>query len=266
MDSAVKRLRKQERQARILAELKTAPAIRVSSIALKFAVSDETIRRDLDELSEGGRLNRTYGGASVAPMGVELSLNERYHIRVEERTTIAQHAMKLVTPGEVLMVDAGSTTTHFANQLAAAFSELTVITNSVAAATTLASSPSIRVILCPGDYDAREGGVFGPETNAFLQRFMANKCFIGASGLTSNGPTEVNSGSAWVKRTMVAQSRRRVLLVDKSKYELPMLELVCPLGDLDDIVVDDAPSKALTKRVQNTGVQIHLAPAAKEAK
>ena len=265
MDRVLKRLRKQERQARILAELKTAPAIRVSYLALKFAVSDETIRRDLDELSESGRLHRTYGGASVAPMGVEPSLNERYHIRVEERTTIAQCAGKLVIPGEVLMIDAGSTTTHFSKQLAAAFSELTVITNSVAAATTLASSPSIRVILCPGDYDAREGGVFGPETNAFLQRFMANKCFIGASGLTLNGPTEANSGSAWVKRTMVTQSQRSVLLVDKSKYEQPMLEVVCPLSDLDDIVVDNEPSRALAKRLQNTGVRINLASMAKEA-
>ena len=61
------RLPKGERQARILAALKTRPAIRVSTLATQYGVSDETIRRDLDHLSEQGLLNRTYGGASIAP-------------------------------------------------------------------------------------------------------------------------------------------------------------------------------------------------------
>lgn len=254
-----RRLSKRERQARILAALKTAPALRVASLAEQFAVSDETIRRDLDELSADGLLNRTYGGASIAPMALEPTLNERYHLRVEARTRVARRAVELVGPGEVLMIDAGSTTAHFARALAAAVSDLTVITNSLAAATALAASPGIRVILCPGDYDAHEGGVFGAETTAFLQRFLANACFLGASGLTGRGPTEANSGSAWVKRTMLAQSRRHVLLVDASKYEQPMLELVCPLDELDDLVVDAPAPRALARRLRAARVDVHVA-------
>lgn len=255
------RLRKPERQARILAELATAPAIRISALAHKFAVSDETIRRDLDELGADGLLNRTYGGASIAPRGVEPSLNERYHILVDERTRIARRAAQLVNPSEVLMIDAGSTTAHFAGCIAAEFSELTVVTNSLAVATALASSPGIRVIMAPGDYEAREGGVFGTETNGFLSRFVADKCFIGASGLTSAGPTDANSGSAWVKRAMLAQSRRHVLLIDRSKYDQPRLEVICPLSDLDDIVADEAPARALAKHLDKASVRLHLAPA-----
>ena len=252
------RLPKAERQARILAALETRPAIRVSSLAEQYGVSDETIRRDLDHLSEQGLLNRTYGGASVEPMGIEPSLNERYRLLVEQRAGIAREAASLVAPGEVLMVDAGSTTAHFAKQLAGVFSELTVITNSLAAATALAASPSIRVILCPGDYDAREGGVFGHETVAFLRRFLANSCFVGASGLDTRGPTEANSGSAWVKRTMLAQSKRHVLLIDKSKYNQPMLEVVCSLAELDEMVVDAAPAKALAGELHKAGVRLHV--------
>lgn len=222
-------------------------------------MSDETIRRDLDHLSDEGLLNRTYGGASIAPMGIEPSLNERYRLLVEQRARIARQAAGLVANGEVLMIDAGSTTAHFAKQLASVFSELTVITNSLAAATALATSPNIRVILCPGDYDAREGGVFGHETVAFLRRFLANSCFIGASGLDARGPTEANSGSAWVKRTMLEQSKRHVLLVDKSKYEQPMLEVVCSLAELDEIVVDEAPAKTLTGELRQARIRLHVA-------
>lgn len=253
------RTRKHERQARILAELKTAPAIRISHLSRKFAVSDETIRRDLDQLGAEGLLQRTYGGASIAPMGAEPSLNERYHVLVEERTRIAELALSLVSPGQVLMLDAGSTTAHFARCLAAAFSKLTVVTNSLVVVTALAASPGIRVIMVPGDYDAHEGGVFGPETNAFLGRFAANQCFIGSSGLTAAGPTEANSGSAWVKRCMLAQSQRHVLLVDQSKYNQPGLQVVCPLSDLDDIVTDEAPPRALADRLGKAAVRLHLA-------
>ncbi len=256
---SAKRRPKPERQSRIIAALKTKPALRISDLAAQFAVSDETIRRDLDELGRNGLLNRTYGGASLAPMGVEPSLNERYHIRVEARARIGACAAGLASPGEVLMIDAGSTVAHFAGALSAAFSDLTVITNSVAAATALSASPEIRVIMCPGDYDPHEGGVFGPETVAFLGRFLANTCFIGASGLGAHGPTEANSGSAWVKRSMLKQSRRHVLLADRSKFDQLMLEVVCPLRDLDDIVVDAPPSKALSRAIEKASIRLHCA-------
>ena len=260
MTNPPKRPRKQERQTRILDELKTAPAIRISSLAKKFDVSDETIRRDLDELSASGLLNRTYGGASITPMSVEPALNERYHLLIDERAGIARCAAQLVNSGEVLMLDAGSTVSHFAKQLAQAATELTVITNNLGAVTALAANPGIRIIVCPGNYDAREGGVFGPETTAFLQRFLANICFISASGLTAQGPTEANSGSAWVKRAMLEQAQRRILLIDSSKYTRPGLELVCSLGELDDIVTDQAPPPALLKRLDLAAVRAHIAP------
>ena len=243
----------------ILEELKTWPAIRISTLAKKFDVSDETIRRDLDELSADGLLNRTYGGASITPMSVEPSLNERYHLLLDERVSIARRAAQLVNPGEVLMLDAGSTVSHFAKQLAQVATELTIITNNLGAATTLAANPGIRIIVCPGNYDVLEGGVFGPETTAFLQRFLANICFISASGLTPHGPTEANSGSAWVKRAMLGQAQRRILLIDNSKYARPGLEVVCSLNELDDIVTDQAPPPTLLKRLDLAAVRIHIA-------
>jgi DeoR/GlpR family transcriptional regulator of sugar metabolism len=124
------RLTKKNRQDRILAELRASTTIRISELAAELAVSAETIRRDLKEMGDGGLIDRTYCGAVARPFGFEPTWNERFNAMTEERARIAATAAGLVQPGEVLAIDAGSTTLHFARHLAAELKQLTVITNS----------------------------------------------------------------------------------------------------------------------------------------
>ncbi len=252
------KLGKSQRQERIVAELKIDAALRVSDLADRFAVTTETIRRDLDYLAERGLIARTYGGAASAGSG-EPGFNERYRLRVAERRRLAECAAALVKPGDVLMIDAGSTTTHFARRLAADAMELTVLTNSVGVATALGPNTRIRVVLCPGDYDPHEGGVCGAETQAFLGRFHATKCFIGASGLTADGPTDANTDAAWVKRVMIDRSKRIFLLVDAGKFGVRAVDRICPLEALDDIVSDARPDRQLARAISRAKVSLHLA-------
>ena len=156
-----RKLKKGERQARILGELRASPAIRISALAGEFGVSTETIRRDLDELSHQGMLSRTYGGAAPRPFGAEPTLSERYKEHVSEREQVGAQAARAIKPGQVLMIDSGSTTLHFARRLSAELRELAAITNSCAIAAVLAANPTIRVVLCPGRYDPREGSSAG---------------------------------------------------------------------------------------------------------
>src|ERR1700746_1876011 len=101
----------------MLGELRASPAIRISALAGEFGVSTETIRRDLDELSQQGMLSRTYGGAAARPFGAEPRLTERYREHFEERESVATHAARIIKPGQVLMIDSGSTNVHFARRL-----------------------------------------------------------------------------------------------------------------------------------------------------
>jgi DeoR/GlpR family transcriptional regulator of sugar metabolism len=257
--SAPVRLGKLQRRERIIAELRANPAVRVSVLARAFGVSTETVRRDLDALSDGGLVSRTYGGAALPAIGVERSLAERERELIRERERIARRAFELLAPGEVVMVDCGSTTWHFARRLAIESLALTVVTNSLGIATTLAANPAIRVVVCPGDYAAGEGGTFGPETLAFLRRFRADKAVIGAGGLTADGPTEVQSGAAWVKRVMLERARRGILLVDHSKFDQARYEVICALTALDDLVSDNPPPRALAEALARAGVALHLA-------
>jgi DeoR/GlpR family transcriptional regulator of sugar metabolism len=259
MDGKSDRLTKQQRQERIVAELQISPTIRASEIAAKLGVHTETVRRDLKHLDHNGLLRRTYGGASVAPLAFEPSLAERDRILVPERRSIGECAAELIEPGDVLMIDAGSSTIHFSRQLAARGQDLTVITNSYGVATVLARVASIRILVCPGEYSGKQGGVSGPDTIAYLTRFHANTALIGAGGLGVEGPSEFDPNFAAVKRSMLERAQRRVLLVDRSKFDRTMLDLICPLDDLSDIVVDSPPGGELSAALDRAGVVVHRA-------
>jgi DeoR/GlpR family transcriptional regulator of sugar metabolism len=253
------RLGKTERRERILAELRLAPHVRISELAGRFGVSAETVRRDVDALSDEGLVNRAYGGASAAPMGVQPPFGERDRARVEERARIGRLAASLVKPGEVLMIDAGSTTTQLARALTVNGRRLTVLTNSLSVAQVLGMNDSASIILCPGDYMVHESAVFGSETEAFLGRFHANRAFIGAGAIAPQGVMDVNRAAVAVKRAMLRQAETVYALIDHSKFDQRLLSLVVELRAIDVLICDEPPGGALAKSLKEAEVEILLA-------
>ena len=172
---------------------------------------------------------------------------------------IGAAAARWVEPGDALMIDCGSTTSLFANALAARNLHLTVVTNCLPVAGALGTSAHCRVILCPGDYVPREGGVFGADTLDFIRRFKANKAFIGAGGLTADGVTDADSLGCAVKRAMMERSERTILLIDSSKYDQVQFERVCALADIDDVISEAAPPRKLAAGLKGAGVPVTIA-------
>lgn len=252
------RLSKRERQERILKRLGSDVAVRISALAEAFAVTTETIRRDLDELSERGLLARTYGGAAVRSLSREPGVQLRSQALVDERQRIAEAAAALVEPGDVLMIDAGSTVAHFAAALAQAALEITVITNSLAVARALGQAETIAILVCPGDFRMTEEAVFGPETLAFLDRYHADIAFMGAGGVSAFEVTDADASGAWIKRKMIARAARSVLLADRTKMGGMQFSTVCPLSDIDDIITDAPVSDDMAAALREAGATLHV--------
>ena len=250
----VSRLSQQERHAQILAVLRRDGAVRVATLAKLFDVTTETARRDLDELAEIGALQRTYGGGAIRSLIDEPGIGLRGLVHTPERTRIAAAAAQLVQSGDALMIDAGSTTSLFATALAARNLHLTVVTNCLPVANALGAADRCRVVLCPGDYAPHEAGVFGTETVAFLRRFKANKAFLGAGGLTADGFSDADSAGCAVKRAMLENAERTLLLADSSKFDVVQFERVAPLDALDDLITDAAPPRKLAAALREAGV------------
>jgi DeoR/GlpR family transcriptional regulator of sugar metabolism len=255
------RLTQQERHAQLLALLRREGTVRIATLAKAFGVTTETARRDLDELARSGALKRTYGGAASRSLIDEPAIGMRGRAHAAERALVGVAAARLVEPGEALMIDCGSTTSLFANALAARDLRLTVLTNCLPVARALGTSAHCRVVLCPGDYVSREGGVFGPDAVEFIRRFKANTALIGAGGLTADGVTDADSHGCAIKRAMIERAERRLLLVDRSKFDVVQFERVCALSDIDALVCEAPPPARLASALRRAGVRVTLAKA-----
>lgn len=253
------RLSQQQRHVQLLALLRREGTVRIATLAKAFDVTTETARRDLDELAQSGALKRTYGGGASRSLIDEPGIGIRSRAHAAERGLIGAAAANLVDAGDALMIDCGSTTSLFAHALAARDLHLTVVTNCLPVARALGVNAHCRVILCPGDYVPREGGAFGADALEFIRRFKANKAFIGAGGLTTDGVTDADSLGCSIKRAMMERSDRTILLLDSSKYELVQFERVCALADIDELISEATPPKKLAAGLKRAGVHVTLA-------
>lgn len=246
------RLSKADRQARIVAELRSTPTLRVNDLASRLAVSTETVRRDLAELDGAGLISRTYGGAMTTVQN-EPGLAVRETLNVAERQEIARSAARLVRSGDILMIGGGATTLHFARQLATEAENLTVITHAFSIAAALASNASHRILMLPGIYDGREGLIHGAETVEALGSLHANAAFLGSSGLTEEGPGEAAIGPALVYAAMARRAARVVVLADHAKFDSHALKTYAAWNDRMALVTDRAPGAQLAQALRRAG-------------
>ncbi len=253
-------MNKSERHAIIIDDLDREPALRVNELAKRYDVSPETIRRDLGELKERGLIGRTYGGA-VRLISREPALSERQNLMVPERARIARAAVERIEKDDVLMIGGGITTHSFAQALTAFRDPLTVITPSFGVALTLGPCANIRVQVLPGQFNSKEGMIEGPDTIQALSRFRATKAFLGASGITGEGPSDAAISAGQIYQTMVERSSQACVLADSSKFEKPALSCYSTWSPDMTLICDLQPSASLSRAITQTGARIELAGA-----
>lgn len=258
MEKFAARPRKTERQSRISGALRASPALRVNELATLLKVSTETVRRDLTEMGNAGLLNRTYGGA-MRPVSYEPGVIVREGLLVEERERIAALAVRQVEANDILMIGGGATTLHFARKLAATVDHLTVITHGLSVAIALAVNSTIRVQILPGQYDGREGLIYGPDTIEALSRFRANKVFLGASGLTPEGPNDAGLGPGMTYGAMMRRSAKCFILADRSKFGMPSLTVYGSWSPEVALITDQSPTGELLRTLERAGSRVLVA-------
>lgn len=217
----------------------------IQQLADQFGVSLSTIRRDLTELAREGHVVRTYGGALDTAYAVERTLREKDTINAEEKDAVAMAAAALVGDGEVVLLDAGTTTGRLARHLADR-SGLTVVTNGLSVLLALADSPNVEVIVLGGRLRHPNESILGATVERQLRHITPDRVFLGADGLTADrGLCSPSLEQAQLKHAMLHAGRESCLLVDHAKLGHAPFAYWTPLDRPHTVVVDDRDPDAL---------------------
>jgi DeoR family fructose operon transcriptional repressor len=234
----------EERYQRIRALLSSLQQVSTDRIVGELGVSRETVRRDLLELEAMGELRRVHGGA--VPVHSEPPIAERVHTRVKYKRAIARAAAGLVASGQTLFLDAGSTTSVLADELAK-LSGLTIITNSfdVALKVGAAGNGANQLLMLGGSVGGPVCATAGDITIAEIHRYRADFALLSPVGVDAEcGATNYDLREAEVARAMTANAKQLVLLADFSKIGLCSRVSFCSADRIDHLVTNTSAQKS----------------------
>lgn len=251
-----------ERHRIILELIADQGAITVAELCERFAVSDMTVRRDFTVLERSGLLRRIHGGAvSARGRSYEPPVLARIQESRPAKQAIGRFASTLVREGDSIALDIGTTTLEMARSLLH-FRDITVLTNCLPVANVLVDQPQIRLMLCGGIVRPGEHSLIGPVAADTLSRFYVDKAFIGIGGIDLEaGLTEYNLEDAEVKRNMIQNCERCILLTDSRKFGLKTFASVAPLSAVHEIVTDVGLEDAYRQALEEQGIVVHIVEA-----
>lgn len=232
----------------------------VEALAMRFDVSVETVRRDLTRLEDEGRLRKFHGGARPVMarprLHVEASFEARMAEERAEKHAIAAKLSDVVSPGDTLFLDTGSTTL-IACAVLADIDGLTVITNSVAAAHALSANGKTRVYLLGGRFSRGNSQTVGPMVIEQIGRFRADHAILTPTGIDAEaGVTDADPDEAEVARAMINAAQNVIFLTVPSKFGRRAGFHVCALSDVQTVLTDGTPAAAHADALAQAGVAV----------
>ncbi|GAA2050103.1 DeoR/GlpR family DNA-binding transcription regulator [Williamsia deligens] len=252
----------EERQQAIADQVISRGRASVTALAEEFAVTSETVRRDLAALERAGYLRRVHGGAVTvdAVRSGELDVTARAGAHPDEKLRIGTAACRFVpSDGGSLVIDAGTTTIAAAARLPRDRS-LTVFTNSLSVASTVADHPGTDLHFLGGRIRGITQAAVGPAPLAALGALRVDVAFIGTNGLTEgHGLSTPDIEEAAVKSAMIAAAHRVVLVADSSKIGHEDLTRFADVDEVDVLITDEGIDPALSARLSARGVEVVIA-------
>jgi len=228
----------EERHKFIIETLEAKGRLGTGELSEHFQISEDTARRDLREMASAGLIQRVHGGAlPVSPAG--LPFVKRYRIANEEKVRLARCAGQLISPGQLIIIDGGTTNLELARQLPRDLSA-TIVTNSPRIATETSEHQLLQVILLGGSFDKRSQMTLGAHVLGELALVRADLCFLGVHGIHSElGLTTAGFDEAAIKKAMMNASAEVVALATHDKFGTAAAHKFADISDLDLVVAEE---------------------------
>ena len=248
-----------ERQTEILHRARQQGRVEVEALAAAFDVTTQTIRRDLNELSQSGLLARVHGGAVVTTRVANVAYAERRIVSAPEKQAIGVRTAEMIPDGCSVILNIGTTTEEVARALVDKH-DLVVITNNLNVVGILSGSPGKDIILTGGMVRQSDGAIVGDEAVEFIRKFKADIAVIGASALDEDGAImDYDLREVAVARAIVENARRTILVCDRLKFERTAPVRICSVADIHAFVTDAPPPRAFVEACERAGVAIVVA-------
>ncbi len=253
------RLLGEQRRRKILELLEHKGQITVGDIVEKFSISAVTARGDLDALASGGAAIRSHGGAVR-----QMEANRDYPLRLKaalhrsEKTKIGRAAADLIQPGEVIILDSGTTTAEIARQLKAKnLQQVTVITNALNIVSELVDANGISVIGLGGLLRPVSLSFVGPQAEAMLRDLHADRLFLAVDGFDfENGPSTPDVLEAQLNAVMMSVARETNVVADYSKLGRRSVSRIGPIEKVHRLITDTHAPEEFTRKLRNRGIEV----------
>ncbi len=222
-----------------------------------LAVSESTIRRDLDFLEAEGEARRTHGGVFFTGQAASLRIFEDRAGQWERKRQVAVAAGQLINNQDTLLLDGGSTTYELARQLVGR--PLQIVTNSLPLANLFASSDQADLVMLGGYVHSRTGVSLGPYANQMLNSLNVQKAILSIAGADQRGYYNSNLLLVETERAMMECADQTIVLADSSKFGRSSLARLCELPQVQTVVTDHGLSDHWRQLLTDAGVELVLA-------
>jgi len=244
------------RHAEIVSMAKENGRVTVEDLAIHFAVSPQTIRKDLNDLCDQRHLTRIHGGA-LFPSGIEnVEYEARRKIAAEEKSAIGRAAARIIPDSASLFINIG-TTTEAVGEALLDHDGLMVITNNINVANRLRVYPSIEVVIAGGVVRGTDGGIVGEAAVDFIRQFKVDFAVIGVSAIDDDGALlDFDFREVKVAQAIIANARKIILVADSTKLERTAPVRIGHLSQVHSFVTDRCSSREIRRICQEHDVEL----------
>lgn len=251
----------EDRRARLLELIRARGFASLPELAGALAVSESTVRRDLDYLEETGEARRTHGGALYSGPSPKLPhFEQRQSAQWSQKRQIAMAAVELIEDGDTVLLDGGSTTYEVARLLVGR--PLQIVTNSLPVANLFTSDAHVDLVLIGGYVHGRTGVSLGPYANHMLRELNVRRAVLSVAGVHYEGYYNSNLLLVETERAMMDAADEVIVVADSTKFGHKSLAHLCPLERVQQVVVDEAISADWRERLSAASAKVKLAAAA----
>jgi DeoR family transcriptional regulator of aga operon len=251
-----------QRRVQISELVRQHGSVQVISLAKRFGVSMQTVRKDLRFLTERGIMARAYGGAIDSKVVGETLTEAPYEAKrtshLAEKRRIGLRAAAMVNPGDTIVIDSGTTGIELAEALPNI--EVTVVTNDFGVLSVLAPKSNTNILMLGGELRRKSMSFYGGLTVDALNALHVDKLFLGVDGFDlERGITTHFEPEAMLNRKMVENAGTVIAITDSSKFGKVCLHRIISIAELDTLITDEHAPEEVVQASRQLGVDVQLA-------